>query len=145
MRGMVIVERRDGAFFLASYSKTVPGFWVMNGWVCRLEDGAPDETLGVAVDRGLESSKTDVEAPPRNVNSATPLLELAGVRSFAAYMQGALSVGITREGETVTIEPTRNEGPRGGFTSLPDRVQVMQQPSRGDLGKAIREAFAHSL
>src|SRR5438445_5020388 len=99
MRAMVSIDERGGELFVASYSKTVPGFWVMNGWLQRLEDGTPDEVIGAVVEEGLDGSETGVEAPSRDANPAAPLLQMLGLRSYGAYMRGTRSVDVTREGD----------------------------------------------
>lgn len=142
---MVNVDLRRGEWFIASYSKTIPGFWVMNGWLRRLGSETSDEVIGAAVEEGFKASETGVEAPGRDANPAAPLLEMVGLRSFGAYMRGTRSVGIMRDGESVTIEPMRNEGSRGGFTPLPDRAELIQRPARVELGKAVRDAIARTL
>ncbi len=142
---MVNVDQRGDEWFVASYSKTVPGFWVMNGWLCRLGSETSDEAIGAAIEKGLDASETEVETPGRDSNPAAPLLEMVGLRSYGAYMRGTRSVGIMRDGGAVTVEPTRNEGSRGGFTPLTDRVEVMQGPSRAELGRAAREGLARTL
>jgi len=138
----VNVDQRGGEWFVASYSQTIPGFWQMNGWLCRLGSDSSDEAIGAAVEEALEASETGVE---RRSNAAAPLLEMVGLRTFGAYMRGTRSVGVMRDGEAVTIEPKRNEGARGGFSPLPDRVEVIHAPSRAELGNAVRRAFDRTL
>jgi hypothetical protein len=145
MREMVNVDQRGSEFYVASYSKTVPGFWVMNGWLRRLESETSDEVFGTVIEEGLAASEFEVEAPGRDANPAAPLLRMVGVRSYGAYMRGTRSVGITRDGTAVTVEPTRNEGSREGFTPLPDHAEVLQAPSREELGKAVRDGFARAI
>ena len=145
MSDMVSVDQRGDELFVASYSKTVPGFWLMNGWLRRLALEISDEAIGVAIEEGLDASESEVEAPGRDTNPAAPLLEMVGVRSFGAYMRGTRSVGVVRDGAGITVEPTRNQGSRGGFTPLPDRADVMQRPSRYELGRVVREALARAL
>jgi len=145
MSDLVSVDQRGGQWLVASYSQTVHGFWVMNGWLRRLEADAPDEEIGTAVQQGLERSAASVEAPARDTNPAAPLLEMVGLRSYGAYMRGTRSIDVTREGNTVTIEPKRNEGPRGGFTPLAELAEVLDLPSQGELGKAIQEALKRTL
>lgn len=145
MSDLVSVDQRGGECFVASFSKTVPGFWVMNGWLRRLDEAASDEAIGAAVTDGLDASEADVEPPGRDAKPAAPLLEMVGLRSYGAYMRGTRQVGISREGHVVTVEPKRNEGSRGGFTPLPDRAEVMDAPSGQELGRAVREALRRAL
>ena len=145
MSDSVSVDWRRGEWFVASFSKTVPGFWVMNGWLRRLDGGESDAAIGAAVTEGLDASEVGVEPPGRDDNPAAPLLRMVGLRSYGAYMRGTRSLSVRREGEAVTVEPMRNEGSRGGFTYLPDRAEVLDEPSEEILGRAVRDALLRTL
>jgi hypothetical protein len=139
------VDQRKDELIVASYSKTKPGFWVMNGWLRRVPAESSDDDLGVLISNALDASETGIEAPTRDANPAKPLLEMVGLRSYGAYMEGTRSLSVSRDGEGVTVEPSRNEGRRGGFTPLPARSEQLNRPSAPELAKAVREALGRTI
>jgi hypothetical protein len=142
MTQLATVERRKGEYLVCSFSKTTPGFWVMNGLFRRLPGDVDDDSLGDAVSWALDFSTEGVNPPPLNGPSPfmSVLLEL-GLASYGQYMKGASSVGIRREGDRLTVTPKHNGGPRAGFTEIHERVQNLDTPNPTALAIAIRVAL----
>ena len=90
---MVHVDERKNEFIVASYSKTKPGFWVMNDWVRRVPVGARDEDLATAIEGGLDASEVGIHAPGRDANPARPLLKLLGLRSRRLHGRNTVGGG----------------------------------------------------
>ena len=91
---------------------------------------APQE-LETAVLDGLAAS----DVAPQDRGSATPPhARILGFKSWHGFARGAVEVLIsTEDGRTFTLRPAI--GP--DFASLPDRVEVVADPSGEELGSAI--------
>lgn len=142
------VDLRAGEYIVQTYSQTEDGFWVLDGQPIRLPSDASPGELGQATKDALEVSRQDIANPPREANTARPLLEMLGLRDYATYARGTRSVGVraddTPDGEQIKITPKRNGGARNGFTPLKEHQIAFSYDSPGQLGKALIEAFEHA-
>jgi len=139
------VYSRGTDIIVCSYSKTLPGFWVMNGSFIRLSDHAEDARLGTAVLDGLAASTQGIGPPdPKGPSPFAPVLKVLGIRSFSQFAAGACAVNIERRGTGITVTPTVNGGSQRGFVPQPGMAipAVAESPSR--LGAAVRSALARS-
>jgi hypothetical protein len=139
------VDLRRGEYIVQSSSQTVAGFWISTGTPVRFSSTSSAMELGQAVVEALARSKQGVETPPRDAKLSQPLLDLVGVRDYAAYMKGTRSIDVdaaeTPDGQQMKITPTRNEGARGGFTPIAGKAVTIIFASPGQLGEAIVRAF----
>ena len=72
------------------------------------------------------------------------MLEVSGVRTFAAFVKGAKCVEIeTADGDSIRFIPTKNEGPKDGFTPLQD-MATTESGSDTQLAEAAVSALALS-
>jgi hypothetical protein len=115
------VDLRGDELIVASYSRTTPGFWVMNGTFVRLAKDVSDDKLGATLERALSISQRGLAAPsPTGPSTGAPLLKELGFESYSAYAKGVRSVQVARTSSHVAVVPTRNEGSRRGFVELVD-------------------------
>jgi len=136
------VDCRDGQLIVASYSKTVPGFWVMNGSFEILPVEVDSARLGAAVDAALEHSGHEFPSPDPSYRPITPVLDALGLRSFAAYLKGATSADVARTG-LITFRSTHNAGTRTGFVEIEGaEFDVASDATHDEIGQATRRALA---
>jgi hypothetical protein len=138
MKAATIYER-GGKMFIHGSSKTTAGVWVLCAPVLQAEN-RDARNIGQAVRECLASSRLGVPHPKTFTNLFEPVLKLAGVKSFYAFMNSAKYVGVELEDEVVTLIPTRNGG-KDGFIPLPNRSRVALV-SDEELGLAIVSALS---
>lgn len=118
-------------------------------------DGLPDvlarvddaELLGQSVVGALHTSNRR-PLPDRNLRADPPdreFLTWLGLRSFGQYMRGVRNVSVRaffddQIGE-VSFTPSRNEGPRGGFTPMIEEHFSVAFENPAQLGRAVQEAM----
>jgi hypothetical protein len=133
----VNVDLRADEYFVSTYSRTVPGFWVLDGCPVRLPGTASPGELGTVVRAALDRS--------RHADSARALLDMAGVKDYGTYMKGTRSVDVyadhVEDGESVEVTPQRNEGPREGFAPMTDHTARFTYDSPGQIGVEVINAF----
>ncbi|PZS32325.1 MAG: hypothetical protein DLM61_07055 [Pseudonocardiales bacterium] len=144
------VELRNDEYIVSANSQTEAGFWISVGTPFRLPDSAPAGKLGQVIRDALSQSQQGVPTPPRDADSpARPLLDLLGLPDYASYMKGARSVEVYAEGigtdESIEVTPKRNEGARGGFTTIDEQAKVFPYDSPGQLGTEVIRAFDKAL
>ena len=134
------VDLRQDLLIVASYSKTVAGFWVMNGWFRTLSASSNNSLLGDAVLDALDRSASDVPTPPREARPDAPILAALGIKTTRKYEQGTKSVGVKSAAGEIEIKPTENRG-RDGFVEISDIV--LQVPGRDPdhVGRVVREGL----
>jgi hypothetical protein len=140
------VGLRNGEYIVSSYSQTDDGFWIADGTPTRLPDSASAGELGQAIRNALEQSRQNVPTPPRDADTAKPLLDMLGLPDYATYAKGTRSVSVRATtssdgGESIKVTPERNEGARGGFTPIQNQASVFLYDSPGQLGKEVIKAF----
>ncbi len=123
--------------FVTSESRTEAGFWIEHDpyFVCEDVDS---QVLAAQVIEALDASKTGVPTPPRD-SLGSRLPELAGVKSFGAFMRGTVSVDVSRDVDGITVIPMRNAGARGGFEFLNDLSCLIDSPA--SLAQALDKAL----
>lgn len=123
-----------------SISRTSDGIWILTDPVLSVDCDLVGE-IGRSILECLSASVQGIPNPSSVKGLTDSLLKLAGVRSFNAFAKPAISVGIRMDSEIITLTPTRNEGPRGGFVHLNEKDQVAGG-SEEALGSATIAAFA---
>jgi len=131
---------RNGVAFVVSASRTTDGFWIEQEPYF-MDDNVDPQVLAAQVTEALDASKFDVPTPSSE-SIASRLPELAGVKSFAIFMRGAVSVDISRDAGGITVTPMRNAGPRAGFEFLGSQSRRIE--SAADLAEVLAEAIQHA-
>jgi hypothetical protein len=137
------VFSRNGVLYFHSQSRTTAGVWIATSPFLRIEpDGSPARKGEAAVE-ALRASQDGVPHPTNWNGLLTPLLELAGVKSWSTFMKGAKSLGLEVEGDGLKMVPTRNLGPKEGFEAVPEQtVEIPFSSSPDQVGMALDEAMA---
>lgn len=119
MKSAAIYERR-GKLILYPYSQTSAGVWIGADPVVVFDIDVSTARLGALVRDVLSRSKGPVRHPGPTEWAALdkPLLNAAGVRSWGAFVRGALLSNVRSDGRTVEFFPHENRGPRDGFQPM---------------------------
>ena len=126
-------------------SKTAAGVWIGTPPFVHIDDDVSPWELGTAVADALFASKSEVPHPTDWKGLLAPLLQVAGVKSWKTFMQGAQCVGIDNEDGRIRVISCRNRGPKKGFEEMLDTVvELPSTASMEVLGKAIEEAITRS-
>ncbi len=110
----VMVYARPDAAYVATFEQTTVGVWVGSGAV---EKVPTDDisVLGAAVSQRLAASRVKVAHPRQSEwtaqrqRSLGPLIRLAGVRSWRAFLSGSVAASVRRDGTLVTVRPYRRD------------------------------------
>ena len=131
---------RKGKVLIQGYSKTTTGIWVGMGPVYVAQEDRLDE-LGAGVRDALSGSMEGVQHPSQTEwkKIQAPMLEAAGVKTWATLAKNAQSVGLEYDGIAVKIVPSTGYGNNGG-TSLPEQT-VYCELSSPELGNSLMRAF----
>jgi hypothetical protein len=126
-------------------SRTTAGVWIMAEPIARLDADCLDERLGEAARAALEGSCQGVPHPASWTGFFAPVLRLAKVRSWAAFVKGARLVCLEQEAGEIKLIPAGNIGPKEGFEDRPSAIAVIPQgASAGAIGAAVRDALARA-
>jgi hypothetical protein len=137
------VYERDSRVIVHSQSRTTSGYSLLDDPVLRVN--GDDAALGEAVRRCLDASKVGV-VDAQNADLFRPVLALAGVRSWKAFMDGARHAHIQVDGNgAIGCGPSHNGGARDGFFPLPQlSLHISASASDAELGAAVRAALGRS-
>lgn len=125
-----------------SSSKTTAGLWIATPPFLRVEPGSAVAAKGEAVLEVLNASREGVPHPTSWGGLIAPLLELAGVKSWAAFMKNAACLNLEVLGERLKVIPNRNLGPKEGFEPVPgDAVEIPFPSSPGEIGGVLEVAL----
>ena len=143
MTKLASVERRGVEFIVTSYTKTPSGLWEMNGNFSRVPSDADAKDLGQALLEALhESNRIKLRRVSASADSFEPVLTALGMKNFAQYMKGAVSVTVEDGKDGILrITPMRNGGTREGFVEITDKARVLEDRSAESLGTAVGEAI----
>lgn len=117
MRAAAALYLRRGRIFVTAFSQTVDGFWIETE--PRFEsDGFEAAEAATLLLEALKGSQLGMPTPHRDsLGSALPAL--AGVKSYATFMRGAVSVEVSRSDEgTLSVTPMHNGGAGDGFVPM---------------------------
>lgn len=132
---LAAIYERKGALFVTAEHKTKAGFWIGDEQVVRLESPTSDD-LGRAIEAALARSLEDVATPPATARLDKPILQAAGVSSWATFMKLSKHVSVALDKDFLTLTPHRNLGGKGGFEPLP-KVQFPLPVSSSSLGEKV--------
>jgi hypothetical protein len=132
--------QRKGKILIQSYSKATTGLWIATGPVYVIDEDHPDE-LGAKIRDALHGSIQGVRHPSQAEwkTVQAPMLEAAGVKTWATLAKSAKSVGLEFDGEIVRMVPSTDYGNNGG-KSVPEKA-VECEFDNGELGSALVQAF----
>lgn len=114
------VYQRNGMWLLHSDCKTTDGLWIASDPFLR-SNGYPHD-LGKCLLETLNASKEGIPHPTTWNGIFSPALDLAGVKSWNVFANGALLIGAELNGDHVTLTPHRNLGPRVGFEPIEEEA-----------------------
>jgi hypothetical protein len=134
-------------FYFCSKSQSVAGVWIASSPYFKIESQSALEELHNAAIAVLNASRGPVPHPEREDLSSigAGLLELAGVRTWTAFMKETISVlGLRADENVLRIVPHRDARPKGGFQELPpdNAIEVSLDCSAAEFATAFEEALA---
>jgi hypothetical protein len=115
---------RKGKCYVTAMNRSIDGFWFESEPVF-VEDGVDLARLSLCIRQALEASRTEVPAPRRDA-LVSRLPGLAGVKSFGAFMKGAVSVDVSSDGDRIKLTPMRNGGARRGFEFKNEEAVIVE-------------------
>ncbi len=128
---------------LQAMSLTESGVWIADGHVLTIP---ADDRSGLAegIKTSLDASRAGVAHPSQSEwkSIQQPMLQAAGVRTWAALGKKAKAVGMTSAGEDVAFIPTVHFRAHGGHAS--DEHTIHRRMDDPDLGSGLLDAFAHA-
>lgn len=138
------VFRRGGRFFVGPLARTTAGVLIGTGGLEALNGDVADQVLGEAVKRAIGASRDGIPHPAPGdwpgINKG--FLADVGAKSMSAFMKGACCVGVAKDARTITFEPTRNDGARGGFVDVKERrFEIPAESTAEEVGRAARKAL----
>jgi hypothetical protein len=104
-----------------------------------MEPESPQAGLGNAACAVLNASQESIRHPKQEEWSgvAAPMLELAGVKSWATFMRNTACLSLEDEGGQLKVIPHRNMGPKEGFEPVPARaIELGIESSPAEIGTA---------
>lgn len=120
---------------------TTAGVWIDQGPCWSLQISASPEALGNAIHAALAASSIGIAHPTSWSDLNAALLEASGVESWSVFGKSAKCVNVDAA-ECISVEPTRNEGSRGGFVALEERIErVPLGGGDADLGNSVKRAL----
>lgn len=142
MKGAAVYRKGD-VWYFCPFSRTTAGFWVGCEPLLRVQEADSQAAKGEAALAALNASQEAAATPPPEADLTAPLLRLAQVKSWSAFMKNACSLELEAKGAQMTIIPCRNLGPKGGFESIPENtLHVPFDSSAERVGAAMEKAFA---
>lgn len=102
------VYKKGSYWYVSTSSKTTSGVWIGGPPRIKIAVGDSAATKGQSVLKALQASQIGVPHPDPADSVMAPLLELAGARSWAAFMKNAACLRVEATEETLTITPYKN-------------------------------------
>jgi hypothetical protein len=149
--GWAEVDERRGRLFVISWSRMGGGRSSRaNGWVRSVDTTTTSADLGALVREALAESRADAlmvnfRDPTQSPN--TPLLALAGVKSYQGYEYGRRACLIDLDGDEpgFVIRPQRPDR-ESGQVDLDDAIERMSAAvADTELGEAVRRGVSRSI
>ncbi len=135
-RATVYLRRRQ--FYVHSVSQTTQGVWIFTSPCTKLDLKCPDTRLGEAIMSALSGSRDGVPHPVKWGHLIDPLLQQAGVKSWATFAAGASCVEIEDDGSRISIIPSKNLGARNGFLAEPTNAVTIATHAPEEVGAHAR-------
>jgi hypothetical protein len=109
------VYRTTEFYIVHPWSKVSTGGSVATQPYLTLPLSVSDENLGEAILAALGAAKVDLALPSDWNALQKSLRNAAGVKSWAAFMEGSRAIFIEDDGSSLTFVPEKSTGSRGGF------------------------------
>jgi hypothetical protein len=143
-----IDRQRSGEYLLRVFSLTENGLSVLDGLPARVPAGAEAIILGTEVLAALNKSRIGLPPYVRGDDLSGPFLKFMGAKSYAAYVRGVHSVGVSANFVDSIIdfrlEPKANGGGKEGFSPIIEHIRHLPFQSPEQLGQAILDAFEYA-
>lgn len=126
MTGSAVIYSSHGAVVVGSIVRTTAGV----GLECdpvRLEDGAAPDQIATVIRRALAGPSRVIAHPAAREWKGLfePFQRAAGVRSYKAFVTGAVRIEIEAVNGDLAITPNLNLGARDGFERLAEKTVVV--------------------
>ena len=140
-----LVYRCGAEFLILTQSRTDVGMWVMEPGEIR-DCGAEMEAeeLGGLLDAALAASRTGIEHPDLSTlnHHFDPILRRVHARTMSQFNAQSALLVVQRRCSVYTLEPNLFRGRGAGFTPIDGARRELELISHGDVGEAVRAAFA---
>jgi hypothetical protein len=141
-RASVIKFKKTQDFLLHSTSTMTEGGGINTEPYIRLEASVSNDEMFKSLITVLEASKTGVSRPKNFDKSLKQYLNAVGMRDHGELYKDSLCVTVVNKDGTVTFFPSRNEGVKGGFATLPaDKVEIPEKSDANVMVKALLKAL----
>jgi hypothetical protein len=143
MKMATAYKRSDGWYFHA-VSKTTVGVGLSWPPYIKLDIHATKDALGSAALGALDGTEFGVPHPkPTEADEGfRPMLELAGVKSWAAFARHATNVHLHLDDKWLMIEPWKNAGVRDGFVPIEGvSLRLPLGSAAAKIGEALGKAM----
>ena len=143
MMKMAMIYQRDEHWYFQPSSKTTNGMWIAASPLCTLDRRESCRRKCEVALQVLNSSRDSVPIPTDPKTLIAPLLNVANVRSWAAFMRAAKCISIELDGEQLSIIPQKKlSRPKGALESRPDDTIVVRvDASPEEIGAALEQAM----
>ena len=143
-----IDRQRSGEYLLRVFSLTENGLSVLDGLPARVPAGAEAIILGTAVLAALNKSRIGLPPYVRGDDLSGPFLKFVGAKSYATYVRGVHSVGVSANFvdsiSDFRLEPEANGGGKEGFTPIVEHIRHLPYESPEHLVQAVLDAFEYA-
>lgn len=139
-----IIDRfKDGiATSIETMSRTEHGLWMVDGPPITLSQDSSPLEIGEATLAALAKSRAVPHPESWAGLDDDPMLREAGVKSWRTFSRTAAVLEVKLDAEFV-MTPTRNDGPREGFTHLNEKNERLPASATAEvLGDAVVRALA---
>lgn len=133
--------RRPEGYYVHSNSQTTCGVWVATEPFIKIPVDAPIDQLGKAIEEALERSKIGMAHPSDWSAIEYPLPELAGVKTWAAFMKHAKCANIKDVDNHIEFIPNKNLGPEKGFEQIEEETIAVPIVVNRQVGPTLLDAF----
>lgn len=137
------VYARRGQLFVVAQARVGNGLWISWPPFTKVPQDSPE--IGPLVLATLDQTAYDIPAPNFRTDPApiTPVLQLAGVKSWGTFVKGTDLVGVELDGGQLSLLPMVNRGAREGFDyPAPEQVVRTTDLDPAAVGRLIKDLFA---
>lgn len=142
MQSANVYKFRDRVI-VCSLSKTTAGVWIVHGTVTVVAASDPTGLGGLVLD-ALDGSISGIPHPKVWTGLFDPVLRMAGVKTYSAFMKLASLVDVRRSESTVVLIPMRNQGSKEGFFPNENAKHSLENPAPNALGQAVTQLLTLS-
>lgn len=142
------VYGRPDACYVTTSARATSGLWLETGAVVAVPVAAGDGRLAEAVHGAVRPDARVVRHPAQDEWTAwrretvAPILRLARVRSWTAFLAPAVLVAVSRRGTAWRVAPERRDARRPDvFEELPGESVEILDCTVADLAPALRAAL----